>query len=46
MRKWLLLLIAILLLSGCSFRQAWKWLDNMDWERDDQTIRIVHFLVR
>jgi hypothetical protein len=21
--------------------RAWKWLDNMDWERDDQTIKIV-----
>lgn len=46
MRKWLLLLIAILLLSGCSFRQVWKWWDNLEWERDDQTIRIVDLFIK
>jgi len=46
MKKWLLVALAALLLSGCSFKQVWKWIEDADWEGDDQTIRIVHFLMR
>jgi hypothetical protein len=46
MKKLLLVALAFLFLSGCSFSQVWKWIDEMDWERDDQTIRIVDFFVR
>jgi uncharacterized protein YcfL len=41
MRKWLLMVVATLLITGCSFDRVQKWLDNMEWERDDQTINIV-----
>jgi hypothetical protein len=41
MKKWLVMIVATLLITGCAFDRAWKWLDNMDWERDDQTIKIV-----
>lgn len=46
MRKLLLVALTVLLLSGCSFHNVWKWLDQADWERDDQTIRVVDFLLR
>jgi hypothetical protein len=46
MKKLLLVALAVLFLSGCSVSQAWKWIDEMDWEREDQTIRIVDFFVR
>lgn len=46
MKKWLILALALLLLSGCSFKQVWKWFDQMDWEPDDKTIRVVDFFIR
>ncbi|HMK34367.1 MAG TPA: lipoprotein [Desulfomonilaceae bacterium] len=46
MKKWLAVLLTILMLSGCSFSKVWKWIDEMDWERDDQTVRIVDFFMR
>jgi len=46
MKKWLLVVIALLMLSGCSWSKVWKWIDEMEWERDDQTVRIVDFLIR
>lgn len=46
MRKWLIVVVACVLISGCSFNRAWKWIENMDWERDDQTIRIVDIICR
>ncbi len=30
----------------CSFNTVKKWIDKMDWERDDETIRIVDFFLR
>jgi uncharacterized lipoprotein YajG len=41
MKKWLVILLATFLIAGCSFSRAWKWIEEMDWERDDQTIKIV-----
>jgi hypothetical protein len=41
-----LTLLAALLLSGCSWNKVMKWIDQMDWERDDQTIRIVDFFLK
>jgi hypothetical protein len=39
-------LLAVLLLSSCSWNKVMKWIDQVDWERDDQTIRIVDFFLR
>lgn len=41
MKKWLLVVIALLMLSGCSWNKVLKWIDEMEWERDDQTVRIL-----
>jgi hypothetical protein len=46
MKKWLIVLLTLLMLSGCSFNKVWKWIDEMDWERDDQTVHVVDFLMR
>lgn len=46
MKKWLIVLITLLMLSGCSFTKAWKWFEEMEWERDDQTVRVVEFFLR
>jgi hypothetical protein len=46
MRKWIALLLLLLLLSGCSTRSFWKWIDEMDWERTDQTVSIVDFVIK
>ncbi|AFM24371.1 Prokaryotic membrane lipoprotein lipid attachment site [Desulfomonile tiedjei] len=44
MKKWLVLALALIMISGCSTKKIWKWIDEMEWERDDQTIRIMDFL--
>jgi uncharacterized protein YcfL len=46
MKKWLLVALTLLLVSGCSWSKVWKWIDEMDWERDDQTVRIVDIFIR
>ena len=46
MKKWLLVALAALLIAGCSLSKFWKWVDEMDWERDDQTIRVIRIFVR
>jgi len=46
MKKWLLVALIVLFLSGCAFDSVWKWIDEMDFERDDQTINIVRFIVK
>lgn len=38
--------LACVMLSGCSVNKVWKWIDEMDWERDDRTIRVIDFIVR
>lgn len=40
------MLLVALFLSSCSWNKVMKWFDDMDWERDDQTIRIVDFFLR
>ncbi len=37
MKKWLLVALTLAMLSGCSWNKVWKWIDEMEWERDDQT---------
>jgi hypothetical protein len=46
MKKLIALALLVLLLSGCSFSRVWKFFDEMDYERDDKTIQIVHLLIR
>ncbi len=46
MRKWLVVALMLLMLSGCSWDKVKKWFDETEWERSDQTIRIVDYLLR
>ncbi|MGO9566530.1 MAG: lipoprotein [Desulfomonilaceae bacterium] len=46
MKKWLLIALILVILSGCSWNQVWKWIDEMDYERDDQTVRIVDIFIK
>ncbi len=46
MRKLLLIALVTLFLSGCSLSRAWKWFDEMEWERDDQTVKIIELFIR
>jgi uncharacterized protein YcfL len=46
MKKWLLVVFTVLLLSGCSLNKLWKWFDEMEWEREDETIRVVDLIIR
>ncbi|MFH1114148.1 MAG: hypothetical protein V1792_09530 [Pseudomonadota bacterium] len=45
-KKWILIALAVLMFSGCSLNKMWRWIDEMDWEREDQTIRIMRYLIR
>lgn len=42
MKKWLILALALLFFSGCSFSKVRDWIEEMEWERDDETVSIVH----
>jgi uncharacterized protein YcfL len=44
MKKWILVMLACLILSGCSIKEIRKWFDEMEWERDDQTVSIPRHL--
>jgi uncharacterized lipoprotein YajG len=46
MKKWLLIALALVMLSGCAMNKVWKWIDDMDYERDDQTVRIVDIFIK
>ncbi len=46
MKKWLLVFLTLVMLSGCSWNKVWKWIDEMDWERDDQTVRMTDIFMR
>ncbi len=41
MKKCIALMVIGLLISGCSWNNLRKFIDDMEWERDDQTISIV-----
>ena len=45
-KKWMLVIALFLLLSGCSWTKVMKWFDEMEVERNDQTIRIIDLLIR
>ena len=46
MKKWLLVFLTLVMLSGCSWTRSGKWIDEMDWERDDQTVRMTDIFMR
>ncbi len=46
MKKLLLMILVTLMLSGCSWHKVKKWIDEMEWERDDQTVRVVDIFLR
>jgi hypothetical protein len=46
MKKLLFLALVIVILPGCSWKTIGKWLDKMEWEKENETIRIVDFLVK
>jgi hypothetical protein len=46
MKRLLLAMLVLLFLSGCSVNSLWKWIDEMEWEREDQTIRVTDFFLR
>jgi hypothetical protein len=41
MKKWIAIALTALILSGCSLKSIRKWFDEMEWERDDQIIKIT-----
>ncbi|MEI7448729.1 MAG: hypothetical protein WCJ75_03825 [Desulfomonile sp.] len=43
MKKFFLMALVSLILAGCSLSKAWNWMDKMDWERDDQTVKVEDF---
>jgi hypothetical protein len=45
-KKFLVVALLVMLLTGCSFQKVWKWLDEMEWEREDQTVKVVDFILR
>ncbi len=45
-KKLVILAVAVTLLSGCSWRKAWKWFEEMEWEREDEIVRVVDVLPR
>ncbi len=46
MKKLAFVALICLLFSGCSLSKAWKWFDEMEWERDDQTIKIIELFMK
>ncbi|MEW6110764.1 MAG: hypothetical protein AB1664_01430 [Thermodesulfobacteriota bacterium] len=46
MKRWILAALVLVALGGCSWQKAVKWLDELDWERDDKTIRIIEIIPR
>ena len=46
MKRWMAFAFLVLFLSGCSFSKVWKFIDEMEYERDDQTICVVRFLIK
>ncbi len=43
MKRWIIVALMLIVLTSCSFNRVWKWIDEMEWEREDQTIKIMRF---
>ncbi len=46
MKKFAAICLLALLLGGCSAKKIWDWMDKMDWERDDQTVKMLDMVVK
>jgi hypothetical protein len=46
MKRWILVALLVISLSGCSWDKVIKWIDEMDWERDDQIVHVTDILVK
>jgi hypothetical protein len=46
MKKWVVIVLLAVLLSGCSWQKVKKFFDETDWERSDRTIRVMDLIVR
>lgn len=46
MKKWLIIALCTLLLTGCSWNKILRWFENLEFEREDQTVRIVDIFFR
>jgi len=45
MKKWIAIIFVLMFLSGCSWQKAMKWFDDLQWERENETIRIVNIFL-
>jgi hypothetical protein len=39
MKKWIVIGLLLLMISGCSWQKVYKWINEMEFEREDETIR-------
>jgi len=46
MKKWVVLVLLAVLISGCSWQKVKKWFEEADWERSDRTIHMVDTILR
>lgn len=46
MKKWLVLVLLAVLVSGCSWQKIKKFIDEAEWERSDRTIQVVDVIFR
>ena len=44
MRKLIVVLLIVSMLSGCSWKKVMKWIDEIKWERDDEIVHIIDVL--
>ena len=44
MKKLIIAMLVILMLSGCSWNKVIKWFDELKWERDDEIVHIIDIL--
>lgn len=45
-KKWIVILLLLAALTGCSWQDVKKYLDKADWEPSDRTIGIVDLIIR
>ena len=46
MKKWVVLVLFTVLISGCSWQKVKKFFEEAEWERSDRTIRVVDMILR